>query len=67
MANEGIYRDPLLKMLHNPGGGDEPASWEDADNPQGIILKITIAIKSYLEPQTTIKKWMFGDFQPFPM
>ncbi len=20
-----------------------------------------------LEPQTTIKKWMFGDFQPFPM
>ena len=20
----------------------------------------------YLEPQTTIYKWMFGDFQPFP-
>ena len=24
-------------------------------------------LKPYLEPQTTIKKWMFGDFQPFPM
>ena len=27
VANEGLVRDSLLKMVHNPGG-DEPASWE---------------------------------------
>ena len=26
-----------------------------------------MSIYIYLEPQTTIYKWMFGDFQPFPM
>ena len=28
VANEGLVRDSLLKMVHNPGGDEESASWE---------------------------------------
>ena len=33
--------------------------------PKKKMGEILPEAKSYLEPQTTIYKWIFGDFQPF--
>ena len=35
MANEGLVRDPLLKMVHNPGGDWHPGR---GDNPSYVCL-----------------------------
>ena len=34
MANEGLVRDPLLKMFHNPGGDWHPGR---GDNPRYTV------------------------------
>ena len=38
MATEGLVRDPLLKMVHNPGGDWQPGR---GDNPNYIYRFVT--------------------------
>ena len=42
MANEGLAWDPLLKMVHNPGGDSNPGR---GDNPTNMFTPIDRVIE----------------------
>ena len=51
-----VYRDPLLKMVHNPGG-----HWNPGRGPHPIYIYIYMGVSK----NTGTPKWMLYNGKPY--